>query len=169
MKISDVTCLKCGASYLVAESISVKAAPGREDCAVCGNTLATWSDRHRKSFRLVLSPEHKYPPVPRRRASRKTGNGAERNDSVPQLGRKPSPASSLDASGSSPPSKTLTRRADRSGRGASKPGLQDPCGRRPEQVRSDLSLLKLVEKNSVRPASQEAGEVRLAHSMTAGD
>jgi len=75
MKISDVTCLKCGSLYLMAESISVRATLGREDCAVCGNTLATWSDRHRKSFRLVLSPEHKYPPVLRRRASRKAGSG----------------------------------------------------------------------------------------------
>jgi len=74
MKISDVTCLKCRSSYLMAESISVKASPGREDCAVCGNTLATWSDRHRKSFRLVFSPEHKYPAVPRRRAFKKTAN-----------------------------------------------------------------------------------------------
>jgi len=80
----------------MAESVSVRASLGREDCAVCGNTLATWSDRRRKSFRLVLSPEHKYPAVVRRRASRKTGNGAERDDSIPQ-GRKPSPASSLDA------------------------------------------------------------------------
>ena len=75
MKISDVTCLKCGSLYLMAESISVRATLGREDCAVCGNTLATWSDRRRKSFRLVLSPAHKYPPVPRRRASRKAGSG----------------------------------------------------------------------------------------------
>ena len=169
MKISDVACLTCGSSYLMAESSSVKASPGRVDCAVCGNALATWSDRHRKSFRLVLSPEHKYPPVSRRRASRKTAYGVERDDSIPRSEGKPSPVSSLHPSGSLPSSKKLTRRADGSGRGASKPGLQGRCGRRPEQVRSDLALFKVVEKNPVRPASQEAGEVRLAHSMTAGD
>jgi len=49
MRISDVTCLKCGSLYLMAESVSVRASLGREDCAVCGNTLATWSDRRRKS------------------------------------------------------------------------------------------------------------------------
>jgi len=163
MRIFDVTCLKCGASYLVAESISVKASLGREDCAVCGNTLATWSDRHRKSFRLVMSPEHKYPPVPHRRASKKTRYGAERDDSIPHLGRKPSPASSLDASGSSPSPKNLTCRAGGSGRGDSKPGLQGPCGRRPEQLQSDLALLQVAGENPVRPASQEAGEVRLTH------
>jgi hypothetical protein len=72
MKISDVTCLKCGSSYLMAESNSMKGFPGREDCLICGNTLAAWSDRQRKSFRLILSPEHKYPPVPQRRTSKKT-------------------------------------------------------------------------------------------------
>jgi hypothetical protein len=71
MKISDVTCQKCGSLYLMAESISVKASPGREDCAVCGNMLATWSDRQRKSFRLVLPPEQKYPPAPVRRIAKK--------------------------------------------------------------------------------------------------
>ena len=162
MRISDVTCLKCGSLYLMAESVSVRASLGREDCAVCGNTLATWSDRRRKSFRLVLSPEHKYPPVPRRRASKKTGSAAERENSIQQLGRQPSPVSSPDASGSSPPPKTSTSRADKSGRGPSKQGLQGPRGRRPEQVRSELALLKVVEQNPVRPASQEAGEVRLA-------
>ena len=162
MRISDVTCLKCGSLYLMAESVSVRASLGREDCAVCGNTLATWSDRRRKSFRLVLSPEHKYPPVPRRRASKKASSAAERGNSIQQLERKPFPASSLDASGSSPSPKNLACRADGSGRGASKPSLQGPSGRRPEQVRSELALLKVVEQNPVRPASQEAGEVRLA-------
>jgi len=162
MKISDVTCLKCGASYLGAESSSVKASPGREDCAVCGNALATWSDRHRKSFRLVLSPEHKYPPVPRRRASKKASSAAERGNSIQQLERKPFPASSLDASGSSPPPKTSTSRADKSGRGLSKQDLQGPRCRRPEQVRSDVALLEVIEENPARPANQEAGEVHLA-------
>ena len=150
MKISDVTCPKCGSLYLMAESVSERASLGREDCAVCGNTLATWSDRRRKSFRLVLSPAHKYPPVPRRRASRKTGYGAERDDSIPHLGGKPSPASSRDASGPSPLPKNLACRADGSGRGASKPSLQGPSGRRPEQVRSDPALLKVIEENPVR-------------------
>ena len=162
MRISDVTCLKCGSLYLMAESVSVRASLGREDCAVCGNTLATWSDRRRKSFRLVLSPEHKYPPVPRRRASKKASSAAERGNSIQQLGRKPFPALSLDASGSSPPPKTSTSRADKSGRGLSKQDLQGPRGRRPEQVRSDVALLKVIEENPVRPANQEAGEVHLA-------
>jgi hypothetical protein len=162
MKISDVTCLKCGSSYLMAESISVKASTGREDCAVCGNTLAIWSDRRRKSFRLVLSPEHKYPPVSRRRASNKTGHRAERDDSIPNLGKVPSPASS-------PGFRFLTftqnfdlpSRWEWSRRFETKPSR--PCGRRPEGVRSDLALLKVAEENPVRPASQEAGEVRLTH------
>ena len=162
MRISDVTCLKCGSLYLMAESVSVRASLGREDCAVCGNTLATWSDRRRKSFRLVLSPEHKYPRVPRRRASKKASIAAERGNSIQQLEKKPFPASSLDASGSSPPPKTSTSRADKSGRGLSKQDLQGPRGRRPEQVRSDVALLEVIEENPVRPANQEAGEVHLA-------
>jgi hypothetical protein len=72
MKISDVTCLKCGSSYLMAESISVNASPGREDCAICGSTLAIWSDGRRRTFRLMLQPEHKYLPVPARRFSKKS-------------------------------------------------------------------------------------------------
>src|SRR6516162_7266165 len=67
MKISDVMCPKCGSSYLMAESVTIDGRPGQEDCHVCGNRLATWSDRNRRAFRLVLSSDHKYPPVSLRR------------------------------------------------------------------------------------------------------
>jgi len=70
MKIVDVICPVCGSSYLMAESVSVIGGPGQQDCSVCGSTLATWTDRHRRAFRLVLSPQHKYPTVLRRRVSR---------------------------------------------------------------------------------------------------
>src|SRR5262249_54973166 len=70
MKISDMTCPKCGSSYLMAECASNDGAPGQEVCSVCGNTLAMWNDRHRKAFRLVLSPKLTYPLMKVRRLSK---------------------------------------------------------------------------------------------------
>jgi uncharacterized Zn finger protein len=64
MKISDIACPSCRASYQVAESISVKGSPGRAQCTVCGELLASWQEPKLKAFRLILPPEHKYSTVP---------------------------------------------------------------------------------------------------------
>jgi ribosomal protein S27E len=64
MKISDVTCPQCEASYLVAESVSANGSPGDEICTICGTTLANWSDGKLRAFRLMMSPARKYPRVP---------------------------------------------------------------------------------------------------------
>jgi zinc-ribbon domain len=64
MKISDITCPSCLASYEVAESLSVKGRPGRAQCSVCGELLASWQEPKLKAYRLILPPQHKYPTVP---------------------------------------------------------------------------------------------------------
>jgi hypothetical protein len=63
MKISDFTCVSCGSSYQVAESISVPGSPGRAECSVCGALLEAWQEPRMKAYRLVLAPELKYPRV----------------------------------------------------------------------------------------------------------
>jgi uncharacterized Zn finger protein len=64
MKISDFTCPSCSASYEVAESLSAEGSPGRAECTVCGALLESWQEPKIKAYRLVLSPEFKYPRVP---------------------------------------------------------------------------------------------------------
>ena len=64
MKMSDLTCPSCSASYEVAESISAKGNPGHAQCAICGAMLASWQDSKLRAYRLVLAPEHKYSSVP---------------------------------------------------------------------------------------------------------
>ncbi|MGB6400239.1 MAG: zinc-ribbon domain-containing protein [Bradyrhizobium sp.] len=64
MKMSDVTCPSCAASYELAESMSAKGNPGRATCSVCGGVLASWPEPRLRAYRLVLPPEHKYPSVP---------------------------------------------------------------------------------------------------------
>jgi hypothetical protein len=64
MRISDVACPSCPASYEVAESISAKGNPGQARCAVCGDLLASWQEPKLRAYRLVLPPEHKYPRIP---------------------------------------------------------------------------------------------------------
>jgi hypothetical protein len=62
MKISDgLPIVRVG--YEVAESNLPVGRPGRADCAVCGQLLESWQDDKLRSYRLVLSPEHKYRPV----------------------------------------------------------------------------------------------------------
>jgi hypothetical protein len=57
MKISDVTCSHCGASYLLAESASVDdSSAGDEACKICSKPLGRWSDGKLRALRLVMSP-----------------------------------------------------------------------------------------------------------------
>jgi predicted Zn finger-like uncharacterized protein len=64
MKISDLTCPSCAASYEVAESMSAKGSPGQVRCTICGAVLASWQDPKLRAYRLILAPEHKYSSVP---------------------------------------------------------------------------------------------------------
>jgi uncharacterized Zn finger protein len=64
MKISDFSCPSCAASYQMAESISAEGSPGRAECSVCGAVLAAWQEPKLRAYRLVLSPELKYPRIP---------------------------------------------------------------------------------------------------------
>jgi hypothetical protein len=64
MKISDVSCPSCAASYEVAESISKTGTPGRARCSICGGMLASWQEPKLRVYRLVMPPEHKYSNVP---------------------------------------------------------------------------------------------------------
>ena len=69
MKISDITCLRCGSSYEVAESISVRGMAGQAKCVMCGELMEAWQEPKLKAFRLVMSPEHRYARVPGSTAS----------------------------------------------------------------------------------------------------
>jgi len=64
MKISDITCRDCGASYQMAESTSVSGPSGHHSCAICGSKLAEWDDGTLKAVRLMMSPQHRYGRVP---------------------------------------------------------------------------------------------------------
>jgi hypothetical protein len=64
MKISDITCPSCLASYEVAESTSAEGRPGRAQCRVCGGLLASWQESKLRAYRLILHPQHKYSNVP---------------------------------------------------------------------------------------------------------
>ena len=64
MKISDVVCSSCGASYQVAEAATVSAEPGQVNCAMCGSLLDRWDTPRLRAFRLVMSPAHQYARVP---------------------------------------------------------------------------------------------------------
>jgi len=64
MKISDIKCPSCSASYELAESMSAKGSPGKAQCAVCGRLLASWQEPSLRAYRLILPPEHKYGYVP---------------------------------------------------------------------------------------------------------
>jgi uncharacterized Zn finger protein len=59
MKISDIACPSCLASYEVAESVSVKGSPGRAQCTVCGGLLASWQEPKLRAYRLILTTEHR--------------------------------------------------------------------------------------------------------------
>jgi hypothetical protein len=64
MKISDFSCPSCGSLYELAESLSAEGSPGCVDCSVCGRVLDSWQEPKLRAYRLVLSPEHKYPRIP---------------------------------------------------------------------------------------------------------
>jgi uncharacterized Zn finger protein len=63
MKMSDVTCPSCLAAYEVAESVSMKGSPGRAQCTICGELLASWEEPKLRAYRLILPSEHKYSSV----------------------------------------------------------------------------------------------------------
>jgi uncharacterized Zn finger protein len=56
MRITDISCEECGASYEIAESATVSGSAGRADCGACGTLLAKWSDGQLKAFRMVVQP-----------------------------------------------------------------------------------------------------------------
>jgi hypothetical protein len=64
MKISDFSCPSCGSLYEVAESLSAEGTLGSADCTVCGGVMDSWREPKLRAYRLVLSPEHKYPRIP---------------------------------------------------------------------------------------------------------
>ena len=64
MKISDISCPSCLASYEVAESILMRGSPGRAQCTICGRLLASWEEPRLRAYRLTLAPDHKYPRIP---------------------------------------------------------------------------------------------------------
>ena len=69
MKIMDIICQECGASYQMAESATAKGHSGEAACAICGTMLAKWDDAKLKAFRMVIPPHQKYalvsvPPPP---------------------------------------------------------------------------------------------------------
>lgn len=56
MKISDIACRHCGASYQMAESASLGGPAGQQACAICGAVLAAWDEGTLKTFRLTMPP-----------------------------------------------------------------------------------------------------------------
>jgi len=64
MRISNVTCLSCGASYEAAEATSVLGWPGEARCVTCSALLDRWHEPKLKAFRLVIAAQHRYPTVP---------------------------------------------------------------------------------------------------------
>jgi hypothetical protein len=64
MRISDLTCPSCGASYQAAEATSVLGWPGEARCVTCGALLDRWQEPKLKAFRLIIAPEHRYPTLP---------------------------------------------------------------------------------------------------------
>ena len=60
MRIADISCPACGASYEMAEALSVEGPADHENCSVCGQTLTRWTDRKLKAFRLSIAAERKY-------------------------------------------------------------------------------------------------------------
>lgn len=63
MKITGIICSSCGASYEMAEAVSVQGKPGQENCAVCGTMLAQWHEPSLRAFRLVMPTERRYASV----------------------------------------------------------------------------------------------------------
>jgi hypothetical protein len=63
MKISDIACRHCGASYQMAESASLDGPAGQHCCAICGDVVAAWDDGTLKTFRLAMPPHLGFAPV----------------------------------------------------------------------------------------------------------
>ena len=64
MKITGINCSACGASYEMAEAVSVQGKPGQENCNVCGAMLAQWKEPSLRAFRLVMPTERRYASIP---------------------------------------------------------------------------------------------------------
>lgn len=64
MRLYFITCSACGAIYKVAESETAVGSPGVKNCSACGATLASWSDRKLKAFRLDMPSRYPRVPVP---------------------------------------------------------------------------------------------------------
>jgi hypothetical protein len=63
MRIADISCPVCGASYEMAEAVSVEGPADHEDCSICGQTLASWTDHTLKAFRLAVPGKHNDAPI----------------------------------------------------------------------------------------------------------
>jgi uncharacterized Zn finger protein len=63
MRIADLSCPVCGTSYEMAEAISVEGPADHEDCSICGQTLASWTDHKLKAFRVAVPPGQNDAPV----------------------------------------------------------------------------------------------------------
>src|SRR5260221_14796437 len=64
MKMSDITCPSCLASYEVAESTSAEGSPGHVQCRICGGVLASWQEPKMRGHRLIFPPQQKYFKLP---------------------------------------------------------------------------------------------------------
>jgi uncharacterized Zn finger protein len=64
MKITGINCSACGASYEMAEAVSMQGKPGQENCNVCGAMLAQWKEPSLRAFRLVMPTERRYASIP---------------------------------------------------------------------------------------------------------
>jgi uncharacterized Zn finger protein len=64
MKITGINCSACGASYEMAEAVSMQGKPGQENCNVCGAMLAQWKEPSLRAFRLVMPNERRYESIP---------------------------------------------------------------------------------------------------------
>jgi hypothetical protein len=73
MKIFDMECSSCGASYKVAESETMPSAPNFFECTVCSSAIACGDMLKTKVFRLIVPPEHATFFDPANRSSGKDG------------------------------------------------------------------------------------------------
>jgi hypothetical protein len=63
MRIAEISCAVCGTCYEMAEAVSVEGPADHEDCSVCGQTLASWTDHKLKAFRVAITPGRYDAPV----------------------------------------------------------------------------------------------------------
>lgn len=63
MKISDISCRHCGASYRMAESASLDGPAGQRCCSICGGVLAMRDEGTLKTIRLAMPLHLGFAPV----------------------------------------------------------------------------------------------------------